>query len=164
MRTQLTKIKGAKPDVLYLVGYPKETPIALKQAHELELGLSVLGTVAMKDPQLIEAAGEAAEGLRFPYPKDPTGEHVAKFQAAFRVKYDGQEPGITADVGYDAVKMIALAMERADGFSGEDIRGGLNELKDYPGVSGTMTFDEHGDVRKPMGIIGVRNLSFTWQD
>lgn len=162
MRTQLTKIKAAKPQLLYLVGYPKETPIALKQARELQLGVQTLGTVAMKDPQLIEAAGEAAEGLSFPYPKEPGGDHVAKFHAAIQAKY-GQDPGITTDVGYDAVKMIAQAIEKAGGFTGEDIRRGLNMLKNYPGVSGTMTFDDNGDVSKPMGIMHVLDLQFQWK-
>lgn len=162
MRTQLTKIKAAKPQLLYVVGYPKETPIALKQSRELRLEVPVLGTVAMKDPQLIEAAGEAAEGLSFPYPKEPGGDHVAKFHAAIQAKY-GQDPGITTDVGYDAVKMIAQAIEKADGFTGEDIRRGLNMLKNYPGVSGTMTFDENGDVHKPMRIMKLKAGKFVWQ-
>ena len=161
LRTQLTKIKAAKPDVLYLVGFPKETPIALKQARELQLDVPVLGTVVIHDPNLIEAAGEAAEGLSFPFPKDATGEHVEAFRAAFRVKY-GEDPPVVADVGYDAVKMLARAIALSGGSTGEDIRRGLNMLKDYPGASGTMTFDENGDVRKPMGIKSIRNQRFEW--
>ena len=117
----------------------------------------------MKDPQLIQTAANAAEGLMFPYPKDPTGEHAVRFQVAFREKY-GESPGITADVGYDAVKMIARAIEKANGTSGDAIRRGLNLLEDHPGVSGTMTFDERGDVHKPMGIMQVRNQRFEWRE
>lgn len=161
MRAQLTQIKAVKPTLLYLVGYPKETAIALKQSRELQPSVQVLGTVAIKDPQLIEEAGEAAEGLAFPYPKDPSGQRVVKFQTAFRAKY-GHEPGITADVGYDAIRMIGRAIEETNAFSGDDIRRGLNMLENYAGVSGTMTFDKNGDVHKPMGIMRVRNRSFEW--
>jgi len=163
MRTQLTKIRASKPDGLYLVGYPKEIPIALKQAKELGIKTKLIGTVAMQDPQLIANAGEAAEGLIFPYPKDPTGQHVEQFKKAFTDKY-GKEPGITADVGYDAVKMIAKAIELSGGHSGEDVKKGLNALKDYPGISGVMTFDDNGDVHKPMGVKKVENGVFVWHN
>lgn len=161
IRTQLTKIQASKPDGLYVVGYPKEIPIALKQAKELGLSLPLIGTVAMQDPQLIQTARDATEGLMFPYPRDPSGQDITRFKEAFQKKY-GKEPGITADVGYDAVRMIAKAMELLGGTSGEDIRKGLNMLKDYPGVSGTMTFDANGDVHKPMGIKIVKGGSFQW--
>ncbi|NQT94145.1 MAG: penicillin-binding protein activator [Lentisphaerae bacterium] len=162
LRTQISKLKDANLDGLYLVGYPKEIPIALRQAKELGLSVTLLGTVAMHDPQLVQSAGDAAEGLMFPYPKEATGEHLNRFKQAFQKKY-GKEPGITADVGYDAVKMLAKAIEFSGGSSGEDIRKGLNTLKDYPGVSGTMTFDENGDVHKPMGVKAVKNGSFVWR-
>ena len=94
MRSQLTKIRANKPDGLYLVGYPKEIPIALKQAKELGIQTKLIGTVAMQDPQLIKNAGEAAEGLMFPYPKDPTGQHVEQFKKAFEEKYGKDAPRV----------------------------------------------------------------------
>ena len=117
----------------------------------------------MQDPQLIQTAGDAAEGLMYPYPRDSSGQNVNRFKEAFQKKY-GKEPGITSDVGYDAVKMIAKAMELLGGTAGEDIRKGLNMLKDYPGVSGTMTFDENGDVHKPMGMKVVMKGVFRWHE
>jgi branched-chain amino acid transport system substrate-binding protein len=161
MRTSISKIKGANVDGLYLVGYPKEIPIALKQAKELGLKASLIGTVAMNDPKLLEVAGEAAERLMFPYPEEVSGKEVGHFKEAFKKTY-GKEPGITADVGFDAVKMIARAISFSRGASGDDIRKGLNSLKDYEGASGVMTFDEKGDVHKPMGIQRVEGQKFQW--
>jgi branched-chain amino acid transport system substrate-binding protein len=163
MRTQLTKIQSTKPDGLYLVGYPKEIPNALRQAKELGISAMRLGTVAMNDPQLLQVAGDSAEGLLFPYPKEPDGQQVAKFKAGFQKRY-GKEPGITSDVGYDAVKMIAKAIEQRKDVSGNEIRQGLNMLKDYLGASGTMTFDEKGDVHKPMGMKKVQAGAFSWAE
>jgi branched-chain amino acid transport system substrate-binding protein len=161
MRSQLTKIQATNPAGLYLVGYPKEIPVALVQAKELGITTKLIGTVAMQDPKLIENAREAVEGLMFPYPKDPTGKEVEAFKASFKKKY-GKDPGITSDVGYDAVKMIAKAVELSGGNSGEDIRRGLNILKDFPGASGVMTFDEKGDVHKLLGMKIIKNGKFVW--
>lgn len=162
MRTQVAKIRAAHPQVVYIVGYPKETPIALRQMNEIGLKAKLLGTVAMQDPQLIQGAGKAAEGLIFPYPEDPTGEQAMQFKQAFRARY-GKDPGITSDVGYDAVKMIAKAIAMTGGATGEDIRRGLGMLKDYPGASGTMTFDTNGDVHKPMGMKVAHGDKFIWE-
>jgi len=163
MRAQLTKIKGAAPDGIYLVGYPKEIPIALRQAKELGLNVAKIGTVAMQDEQLTKAAGDAAEGLVFPYPKEPLTEETKRFKEAFKTKY-GKEPGITADVGFDAVNMIVAAMKASSGAGGDQIRDGLKSLKDFPGASGVMSFDTKGDVHKPMGMRLVKNGSFVWQE
>ncbi len=161
MRTQLTKISASTPDVLYLVGYPKEIPIALRQIKELGINMPLIGTVAMEDPQLIQSAGNAAEGLMYPFPVAPSGEHVNQFRNSFMNKY-GKEPGITCDVGYDAVNMIAKSILLSGGDRGEEIRKGLNMIEDYPGVSGIMTFDENGDVQKPMMMKVIKNGAFNW--
>ena len=161
MRSQLTKIQASNPAGFYLVGYPKEIPVALRQAKELGITAKLIGTVAMQDPKLIENAGDAAEGLMFPYPKDPTGKECEAFKASFKKKY-GKDPGITSDVGYDAVMMIAEAVRLSRGFSGEEIRKGLNMLKDYSGVSGQMTFDTNGDVRKAIGMTQIKASTFIW--
>lgn len=161
LRSQITKTKALNPGGLYIIGYPKEIPIALKQIKELGLKAKLIGTVAMNDLKLIETAGDAAEGLVFPCSKEPGGEYVQKFKKSFRSMYD-KEPGIAVDVGYDAMNMIAEAIRRSGGSSGESIRKGLNMLTDFPGASGVMTFDEKGDVHKPMGMKMVRGGQFIW--
>jgi branched-chain amino acid transport system substrate-binding protein len=161
VRTQLAKIKGANPDGIYLVGYPKEIPIALRQARELGLNVPCIGTVAAQDPQLLQSAGVAAEGLMYPFPIEARGDLADKFKAAFLKRYN-KAPGITSDVGYDAIKMIVAAIKASGGKSGDDIRRGLRSLHEYPGVSGVMTFDANGDVHKPMGIKIVKNGKFEW--
>jgi branched-chain amino acid transport system substrate-binding protein len=162
-RTQLTKIKKANPEVIYLVGYPKEIPIVLKQAKELGIKVQILGTVAFEDPQIINVAGAASEGLIYPYPVEPDKEDMAvkEFLDKYKAKYN-KEPGITCDVGYDAVNMIAKAIELSGGETGQDIQTGLMMIEDFHGASGIMTFDEHGDVNKPMGMKIVKNGRFVW--
>jgi branched-chain amino acid transport system substrate-binding protein len=163
VRTQLTKIRVTAPDGLYLIGYPKEMGAVLRQIKELGISTALLGTVALHDQQLIDSAGNAAEGIVFPFPRDPSGEQVERFRAAFVAKYS-KNPPVLADVGYDALKMIVRAIDISKGTSGDQIRQGLTMLKDYPGASGKMTFDEKGDVHKPMGIKTIESGKFVWRD
>lgn len=163
LRTQLTKIAATNPDGIYLIGYPKEIGAALRQLKELGISAKLLGTVALHDQQLIDAAGGAADGVVFPFPKDPTEKQAAEFKDAFAAKYS-KPPPVLADVGYDAIKMIVKAIETSKVASGDQIRQGLTMLKDYPGTSGTMTFDDKGDVHKPMGIKTIQAGKFVWRD
>jgi branched-chain amino acid transport system substrate-binding protein len=162
-RTQLAKIKNTNPQALYLVGYPKEIPSVLKQAKELGTKAQVLGTVAFEDPQIITVAGDASEGLIYPYPVEPNKEDMAvkEFLTKYKAKYN-KEPGITCDVGYDAVNMIAKAVESSGGETGPDIQKGLMMIKDFHGASGVMTFDENGDVNKSMGMKIIKEGKFVW--
>ena len=58
-RTQLTKIKNGKPEAIYVVGYPKEIALLLKQATELKINSKVIGTVTIEDPNIIKLANKA---------------------------------------------------------------------------------------------------------
>ena len=160
-RTQISKAKAAKPEVLYLAGYPKEIPLVLKQARELGLKCQVLATVAFEDPQVVKVARAAAEGVVYPFPaplndKDPARQD---YMTAFKTKYH-KAPGIGVDTCWDAVNMIAEAIRLGGGASGDQIRGGLTKLKHFPGASGVMTFDAYGDVNKPMVMKTVRGGKF----
>src|SRR3989344_5584907 len=70
-RTQLTKIKEADPELIYMPVFPAETPIVLKQAKELGFTIPMLGADASKDDAAIAAAGDAAEGLVVTLPGVP---------------------------------------------------------------------------------------------
>ncbi len=152
---QLTKIKGSKPDVIYLVSNAQEIPIILKQARELEIDVPFLGTVAFEDPSIIEKAGNAAEGIIYPFPGGPSGGVVQKFRSAYS-KRNGEEPGIASDTGYDCAKLIIHGISEG-GYSGPAIQKVLADVKGWEGTSGLITFDENGDVHKPMLMKTVKD-------
>ncbi len=164
-RTQLSKVKGSGADILYVVAYPKEAPLIMRQAKELGLERRIMGEVSFEDPAVVEVAGDASEGAMYPYPVDPDPDDpaVENFRKGYREKYN-KEPGIAVDTSYDAVRMVCAAIEKTNSVEGDNIRRGLNMLKDYHGASGVMTFDENGDVHKPTGIRVIRNGEFTWYE
>jgi ABC-type branched-subunit amino acid transport system substrate-binding protein len=51
-------------------------------------------------------------------------------------------------------------MPESDGFQGDQIRRTLKSVKDYEGVTGKFSFDEHGDVHKEMAIFTVKAGQF----
>lgn len=60
---------------------------------------------------------------------------------------------------YDALRIVVLAIDKG-GYNGDGIKGQLYKVKDFPGVSGKTTFDDNGDVQKPIAIRQVRGRNF----
>lgn len=160
-RTQLSKIKTQIPEALYLPGYYKEIALILRQANELGLNIRFLSCVGFDNPKALELAEEAAEGVIFARPAyDPESKNeiVVSFVQSFKSKY-GLAPGTYAAHAYDAFKIIAGAIQRG-GYQAEGIKEALYDIKDFPGVAGKTSFDENGDVVKPIQIMAVRKGKF----
>ena len=60
-RTQWTKIKAAKPDVVYLVSHDIEGGRALKQKTEMAVPIQVIGCVTTSTQSMLKAAGSGSE-------------------------------------------------------------------------------------------------------
>ncbi len=161
-RTMIAKVKQKKPDFVYLVGYSEMGQI-LKQAYEMEVNLPVISCVMFEISDILKIAGKAAEGVIYAYPSyDPEkgGSTTIKFAQKFKKKY-GIFPDPEAAFSYDAMKILALAMEKG-GVSSEKIKDTLYTIKNYNGVSGKTSFDKNGDVIKPMGFKVVKNGKYEW--
>ncbi len=161
-RTQLVKIKKSSPEIVFLVGQ-SEMGYILRQSTELGLKTQWVSFSMFEDPQILEIAGNAAEGVYYTYRVfDPKSDIpvVKNFADSFREKY-GQEPDIFAGLAYDATKILAQAVENGEQ-DAEKVKEALCDIKDFPGVVGTTSFDENGDVMKPIGIKKIENGEFVW--
>ena len=157
--TELGLIQDADPDVIVQVGYHTDSAVVYEQADSLGLGTKVWlvseGVVGMEaETYPAAAAFMAATDFRgctlAPEPDVPA-------YVAFVVRYEAQwdePPGVYCDTVYDAVKLIALAIEEAGEYDGNKIRSRLYGLGvDYSGASGPITWDLNGDrVRATYGI------------
>jgi branched-chain amino acid transport system substrate-binding protein len=161
-RTQLTKIADAKPEVIYMVGY-RELGQLLKQATDLGLEARFLSNVLFEDPEILKIAGPMAEGVIYSsraYDSESNDPTIRKFVDGYRARYS-DTPDVFAAYSYDAMRILALAVER-NGVTSDDIRSGLYSIKDFQGVCGLTSFDENGDVIQPAFLKTVRNGKFVW--
>jgi branched-chain amino acid transport system substrate-binding protein len=162
-KTQLLKIKEEEPQALYIIGQ-KEVPNILIDMQELDFtSPQIISSVMFEDPDNIEKAPDIAEGVIYSFPSfDPLeGDDVAKdFGAGFEKKYR-KTPEIFAALSYDAAKITALAIKKG-GYDSDGIKEALYKISDFPGVCGNTTFDENGDVDKPIGVKTVKDAKFSW--
>ena len=160
-KTQLKKIQAVNPDFIYLPGYYNEIGQLLKQAKELGIKAQFISCVGFDNPKILEIAGNAAEGVIFARPTyNPNSNEpiVNNFVNNYEKVY-GQEPGVYAAHAYDALKILTYAID-SGGYSSEGIKNAIYEIQDFPGVTGLTSFDENGDVIKPIQIMKVSNQEF----
>jgi branched-chain amino acid transport system substrate-binding protein len=152
-KAQLTKIAGTQFDILCIPGYLQETAPAAVQARMLGITAPTFGGYGDIAPQYIELAGEAAEGHVVSSEYDEgydTPKNKAFIEKYYEyVKKDPNEPNniMFAAITYDMTSIVADAI-REVGTDPTAIKGYIDNLKDYDGVTGKLSFDTNGDVQK----------------
>jgi branched-chain amino acid transport system substrate-binding protein len=149
-KAQLTKIKAANPDILFIPGYTPETAPAAAQARQLGMKQKILGVYGDMDPVYIELAGAAAEGHVIGGEYDE-GYDTPK-NKAFKKNYEelvkkNNDPYniMFAALSYDAAGMVLEGMKK-NGPTAEGVKKYLDTMKDYDGVTGKLSFDDKHDV------------------
>ena len=161
-KPQLTKIKTANPEFLYLPNYYGGVALQLRQAREMGLVVPAGGGDGWDSPDLVKIGGEAVEGGVFSnhFSKDDKTPAVQKFVTAYTVKY-GTAPDAIAALTYDAAGLFLDAFKTAGSIKGSDIRDAMKNTT-YLGIGGAYTFDENRDPIKAAVIIKIVNGQQTY--
>ena len=165
-KAQLTKIKSANPDLIFIAGLYSQAGLILSQARESGITAQFFGADGVDSPKLLEIAGESANGIYITTPFIfglEGNEEAERVYAAFKQKF-GKSPDTWAALTYDAIGMIAEAIAKG-GEKRKAIRDYLGNLtspeKGYQGITGLTYFDEHGDCLKPAYVKQVTQGQFT---
>ncbi|WP_418126252.1 branched-chain amino acid ABC transporter substrate-binding protein [Variovorax sp. 160MFSha2.1] len=146
----LTKLKAAKPDVLFFGGMDAVGGPMLKQAKQLGIDAKFMGGDGMCSTELPKLAGDAvgegavvcavAGGV-----DDDARQALEEFKTRFKEK-NGVDVQIYAPYVYDAIGVLADAMVKAGSAEPSVYLPELSKVK-YEGLTGTIAFDEKGDIR-----------------
>lgn len=146
--TILTKLKAAKPDVVFFTGYYPEAGLLLRQKKEMGWDVPFIGGDATNHPDLVKTAGKAsAKGFYFvsaPLPKDLP--EAASFVQSFQKRYGNPPNSIYAVLAGDGFRVIVQAIKGAGSADTKKIANYLHtKLKDFSGLTGKISFNEKGD-------------------
>lgn len=157
-RAQLTKIKNANAEILFIPGYYTEIGLIAKQARELGIQSVLLGGDGWDGPATWEIGGAAVEGSYFSnhYSEEDPNPVIQDFIARYKAKYTAV-PDAMAVLGYDTARVVADAIKRAGSTDGAAIRDALAATKDFPGVSGTTTIDADRNARKAAVVLKIQD-------
>jgi len=155
---QLTDLKGKNPEVIFVPGYYNDVGLIAKQARDKGITVPLVGGDGWDSAQLYAIGGTALNGSFFtnhysPYDTDPK---VQKFVNDYKTRY-GSVPDALAATAYDAAKIMFDSIKRANSLEGTAIRDALAATKDYPGVTGNVTFNENRDAVKPIVMIEIKD-------
>jgi branched-chain amino acid transport system substrate-binding protein len=158
----LTQIKSKKPDIVFFGGMDAVAGPMMRQMKQLGINAKFVGgdgicsgelpklaAGAMADGQVVCAEAGGVEG------EQKVG--MDEFRAKFKTKYNA-DVQVYAPYVYDALNVMVAAMEKAGSSDPAKYLPVLAKTEGYKGVTGTISFDEKGDVKN-----GALTL-FTYKD
>ncbi len=161
---QLTKIKKAAPDVIFLPNYYSEVPLQIQQAKRLGITVPFLGSDSWGSTELMKLCGKECEGYYFSthYAADAATPAATKFIQAFQANYKGL-PDDVAALTYDAFGLLLQAIKSAGSLDRQAVRDALAKVPKYEGVTGMMQFKEgSGDPVKGAVILQIKGGKFVY--
>lgn len=158
-KTNLMKIKAAKPDVIFMTQITGGLSIALKQARELGIEAKIVGNVSNEDGAMLTTAGKAAEGFIFPS-ADPglLGKDLSGAGDRFKSKY-GVNMDYFSSAAYDALSLEIPAYIKCSGDT-DCVKTELHQVVKYPGTSGEISINKEGIATKPVVFKEVKDGQF----
>ncbi|MEN6433383.1 MAG: ABC transporter substrate-binding protein [Smithella sp.] len=162
--SQLTKIKQANPDVIFLPNYYSEVPLQIQQAKRLGIKAPFIGSDSWGSEELVKLCGADCNDYYFSthYAADSASDTTKKFIANYKAKY-GTTPDDVAALTYDSFGLLWQAIKTAGKNERQAVRDALAKIPQYEGVTGNMQFKEgSGDPVKSAVILKIKEGKFTW--
>ncbi len=153
----LTKIRGSKPDVIMYGGMDATAGPMAKQMKQLGIKSVLLAGDGVCSPEFVKLAGDAA-GIMHCSMAGEAVEKLAKgeeFKAKYKAEFN-QDVQIYSPYSYDAVYVVVDAIKRAGTVDRAAITAAM-PATNYPGLTGTIAFDEKGDIKN--GAISMFKVS-----
>jgi len=183
-RGELQQLASGDAEALLLIGYPENGITILKQSLEEGFFDRFVFTDGMKAPEIIEAIGaDALDGAFGTVAQSDTeSEAYTAFTTAYEEAYGELPPKPYIDTSYDAMMILALAIAQAGSTDGADVQSAIRDVAnapgveikpgewakaaeaiangeevDYVGASGSLEFDDQGDVSGAFAHWAIQN-------
>lgn len=145
VRTELTKIKAANPDGIFVASYAPMAGVIAKQASALGIKSVLMCGAACDIDDLVKSGGASTEGFIVTAPTAVTSGDLA---SRYKSLYNGDDIGYVTTRNYDVVKLIAHAMDvcATEADYGVCLKNTIHSTKDFPGTSFPINFDADGSI------------------
>lgn len=146
---QLTKIKAANPEVMFMPNQFGEVPLQMKQARQMGITAKFLGGDSWDSPDVPNIAGnDIVEGAAYDAAFSPVDPNPVcqDFVKRYNDKY-GVNPNSNAVLAYEAALVVLEGVKNAETLDGQGVRDAMAKITNFPVPSGTITFD---DTRNPV--------------
>lgn len=153
-------IAARQPESVYIIAYANKTLEVLRHLKAKGYTGTICATSAFYSGEVLEQEPELVDGVFFPMPAFEIQSELEvsrTFVDSFRAKF-GHDPDIYAAHAYDAIRVAIAIPEITRAWEASEIRRALQfEIKEFPGVTGPIQFDDYGDVRHNPVIFIVKD-------
>ena len=161
---QMTNIVASGADVLFVPQYYSEVPLIIRAAKEMGWQNSILGADAWAGGDLMGLCGDDCKGYFFSshYAAEGATGATKAFIDEYAAKY-GKTPDDVAALTWDSLGLMIQAVKDTGGLSGDikadrvKVKDALVAVKDYPGITGGMTFNADGDPEKCAVVVKIND-------
>jgi branched-chain amino acid transport system substrate-binding protein len=158
---QMTNIVMSGADVLFVPQYYNEVPLIVNAAKEMGWNKPILGSDSWGSGDLMGLCGDACKGFYFSthYAAAGAKGETKKFIDAYTAKY-GKTPDDVAALTWDSSRLMLQAIQNAK-LTGDlkadrtAIMTALGTIKQFPGITGDMTFTPEGDPSKCAVVVKI---------
>ena len=157
----LTKLKSSKPDAFFMAAMYNDGALISKQRAKLGWDVPVVGPSSLYSPQLLKLGGNTVNGIYTNVsfftedPAKPVQDYVTEFEKRYNAK-----PNFHAALAFDAINILADAIERAGTTDREAVRKSLAATKNFPALTGDITFTKNGDAVKQYTRVHIEDGKF----
>ena len=163
---QLSSIKAAEPDVIYIPGYYGDVALIAKQARALGLNQPLLGGDGWDAPELWQLGGDALNNsyMSTHYSVDNPEPAIQSFVHEYKQRYSNLMPDAHAALAYDAARLLFDAISRAGAADSTKLRDALAQTKNFNGVTGIINMDGDRNAIKPAVVLKLQDAAFIYQE
>jgi len=165
---QIAKLESLRdpPDVLYVASGPDDIGPLVRQLRDAGVDEPILGGDAYDTPLLVQIAGAAANDVHFTthalFDPAQATPREKQFIDAYQARFGILPESSFAGLGYDAVNLLAGAIERAGSAKQKVVPGALEATRGFPVVTGTISFAPGVHIpEKQVTIVRVKDGALT---
>jgi branched-chain amino acid transport system substrate-binding protein len=150
---QVTRIRAANPDIVYLPNYYNDVTLQAKQLRAQGITCALLGGDGW-DSLIDNAGDEVLNGFwSSGFAADTTDPRGQTFVKAYQAKFNKPASQFAA-LGYDAMMLVADGIKAAGSFDSAAVKDAMAKLSGTY-ITGNIRFDAHRDPIKGAAILEI---------
>ena len=153
---QISKVKSKSPDAVVYTGDPVEGVKIAKEMRRQGIKVPMIGGEDLYIDNFLKEGKDAVLGtiVYSGFYGNSISPQTIKFVDSYKKK-TGETPDRIAALGYEALMMVAEALQKAKSMRPTHIRDSLSGIRDFKGVTGSMSFTDNREAKKHAYILEV---------
>jgi branched-chain amino acid transport system substrate-binding protein len=156
----IEEVMASNPTTIMFASSDIDTALMIQYIRQQSADIPLISASWAQTSELLAKGGGAVEGLHLValYDLDNQDARFQKFVQSFEKRYN-RTPDFSAAYAYEGVLVLAEALKQTGG-KAEGLPEALVNIKDLPGVQGSISMNEYGDAKRSFYVAVVEDGQF----